>query len=471
MSVTPSEPYDTIRLRAEDETDAISHDVSMVIKARIDDLIDRGFPVALLENIQLELIKRADRTFLWVSLALGLLEEKVEGGASRRELDNILRTRDIYSIYAELLASRPDLPKTRKMLNLILAAARPLTVKETSIALAVVPESKQINHPQRLPRKAKSPGKLTLRDVEYELVYPFENHLKLICGHFIRITKNRVYLVHETAREFLLEPNDSSDIPQLDPFFSQPSAVLGGPETTFQHTFSLIEAHALLLDICAAFLYCLAKQSKTSQPGQASIETQAFLQYAAQSWTIHHHRARKRLDVLDSRYYQNLCHPLFPGFHRWMEEFWSPERPPHPSTSAPDDIQDYYIDLFNLENPSSSLCGADDPGDVDESSGDEPELTGADPEVSERQKPRGISFDRADHHELRLPPWQGVAERLSSNPGSLSNHYLFPQSGRRRDGVSGLQKRVWRRLPRVPAIDHFAANVFLGLASFGSRPP
>ncbi|GKT55468.1 ankyrin repeat protein [Colletotrichum tofieldiae] len=422
---TPSEPYDMIRLRAEDETEAISDDVSKVIKARIDDLIDRGFPVVLLENLQIELIKRADRTFLWVSLVLSLLEEKVEGGASRRELDDILRTRDIYSIYAELLASRPDLPKARKMLNLILAAAKPLTVEEVSIALAVVTESEQPSHRQGLPRKAKGPGKLTFNDVEYELVYPFENHLKHICGHFVRIIKNRVYLVHETAREFLLEPNDSRHRSQQNNLLSLSSYAADGPGTAFQHTFSLIEAHALLLDICVAFLYCLAKQTKTSQPGEVSSEARAFFQYAARSWPIHHHRARKRLDLLDSRYYQNLCHPLFPGFHRWLEEFWAPELPPHPSTSAPDDIQDYYIDLFNLENLLPSLCDTEDQGSDNESSDDELKPVGADLEESEKQKPRGTPFDRADHHELRLPSWRGVSECLSSNPGSLSNHY-FP---------------------------------------------
>ncbi|GJC77840.1 hypothetical protein ColLi_00678 [Colletotrichum liriopes] len=410
-----------IRLRAEDETDAINDDVSKVTKARIDDLIDRGFPVVLLENIQLELIKRADRTFLWVSLVPSLLEEKVEGGASRRELDDILRTRDIYSIYAELFASRPDLPKARKMLNLILAAAKPLTV-EVSIALAVVTETIDRDCQGR----AKGPGKLSFNDVAYEIVYPFENHLKHICGHFVRIIKNRVYLVHETAREFLLEPNDSRHRSRQNNLLSLSSYATDGPGATFQHTFSLIEAHALLLDICVAFLYCLAKQTKTSQPGEVSSEAQAFFQYAARSWPIHPYRARKRLDRLDSRYYQNLCRPLFPGFHRWLEEFWAPELPPHPSMSAPDDTQDYYIDLFSLENLSLSLCDTEDQGSDNESSDDEPKPVGADLEESEKQKPpRGTPFDRADHHELRLPSWRGVSECLSSNPGSLSNHY-FP---------------------------------------------
>ncbi|KXH54055.1 ankyrin repeat protein [Colletotrichum salicis] len=420
----PPEPHNMIRLRAEDETDAISHDVSKLINTKIDDLMDRGFPVTLLENLQLELTKRADRTFLWISLVLSLLEEKVEGGASRRELDDILKTRDIYSVYAELLASRPDLLKARKMLNIILAAAKPLTVKEISIALAVIPEKDEPNC-REPSNKSKRPKKMSFLDVEYELVYPFENHLKHTCGHFIRIIRNKVYLVHETAREFLLKPSDSYRVAQNNP---RSSLLLSSAhcreEDTFQHTFSLVEAHALLLEICVDFLYCLARPTKITQIGQVTKEAQPFLQYAAQCWTIHHHHASGQLDPRDSQYYQNLCHPLFPGFHSWIKEFWHPRQPPHPLVSAPDDIQDYYINFFALENPLPSSCDTDDEDDgEDETSDEQSKSKKSDvPEESEKQTPGAISFERAYHRELSLPLWYSATECLSSNPGSLRNH-------------------------------------------------
>ncbi|KAJ0352688.1 hypothetical protein COL154_004239 [Colletotrichum chrysophilum] len=183
--------YEMMRLRAEDETESISDDVSRVVAAKIEDLIDRGLPVGLLKSLQAELVKRADRTFLWVSLVLSLLEKKVESGASRRDLDGILNTRDIFSVYSELLASRPEPMKARKMLNIILAAARPLTIEEVSIALTVAPygDDSGDGSPERhLGRRAK----LTFDDVEYGLVYPLENHLKHVCGHFIRIIKKKV---------------------------------------------------------------------------------------------------------------------------------------------------------------------------------------------------------------------------------------------------------------------------------------
>ncbi|KAI8175911.1 Vegetative incompatibility protein HET-E-1 [Colletotrichum sp. SAR 10_75] len=423
--------YEMMRLRAEDETESISDDVSRVVAAKIEDLIDRGLPVGLLKSLQAELVKRADRTFLWVSLVLSLLEEKVESGASRRDLDGILNTRDIFSVYSELLASRPEPMKARKMLNIILAAARPLTIEEVSIALAVAPYGDDSGNgsPERhLGRRAK----LTFDDVEYGLVYPLENHLKHVCGHFIRIIKKKVYLVHETAREFLLAPKTSAaqrkrGTNPLPPHESQLHH--------FQHTFSLVNANTLLLDICVAFLYCLAKPSKTSPPGEVSPETEPFLSYAALSWTIHYHRTKRLLDQRENRYYQNLCHPLFPGFDCWMQEFWDPNHTmaknqvSHPP-GAPDDIQDYYIEYFNLETHSSSSHGAGLDDKHDSAISDFESCEDEQSDASETSlNYGGVAFghDKVDDQRdrLHLPLWRGADTALSSNPGSLSNHY-FP---------------------------------------------
>jgi len=40
-------------------------------------------------------------------------------------------------------------------------------------------------------------------ELALDLIYSFENDVKLLCGHFLRIIRGRVYLVHETAREYL----------------------------------------------------------------------------------------------------------------------------------------------------------------------------------------------------------------------------------------------------------------------------
>ncbi|KAK3390389.1 ankyrin repeat protein [Podospora didyma] len=378
-----------LRLRGEDETEAIENDITKVVRFKIDDLIDRGLPAELLETVQDELIARADRTFLWVSLILNLLEDKVEAGASRRELDELLQTRDIYSIYSQLLASRSNSPRARKMLNIILAATEALTLDSISVALAVTPKHDRIlgRSPDAEPLL---PGILTLDQVEYDVILPFENHIKSLCGHFVRIIRNKIYLVHETAREFLLVTRDSQSIsPPLRPASSSSSyqkksegrtaSQFCAPSTasvasknlpeSFQHSFGLLEARAAMLEICVTYLYSMAKKD-SSGSGSGDHPRRAlamsFLPYAATSWIVHFHQVMHKLHRQDLQYFQNLCHPLFPGFQAWIEQYWLPDLPQHPWWDSFEGIQDYYLDRFGIDLPLQVYNDNDDDDDDDE---------------------------------------------------------------------------------------------------------
>lgn len=366
-----------MRLRGEDETEAISNDIELVIKHAIGDLEYRGLPVDLLEEMERELISRADRTFLWVTLIIQLLEERFEEGASRRELDAILRSRGVDAIYAVLLNSKANHLKARRMLNIILAALEPLTVEELSIALAVKPDHQTFEQSKQ-PRR---PSHMTFSDVERDLAYPFENHIKGLCGHFIRIIHQKVYLVHQSAREFLLNQafrtdgmDEESlgldkDIPGLDEdmwlfdedtmenrsgpypqqqFAGEKSTVMKSPDFAWQHTFSLIDAHAVLLEICVTYLYLLGKKSPKSGVviGTPGPEVSAFLKYAATSWAKHFLRVCDRIEQHDLPYYHGLCHPQFPGFQSWV----STSRTLLPTLQGfiDDELQDYLVHKLRL---------------------------------------------------------------------------------------------------------------------------
>lgn len=393
--ISPGQPSNCarvamIRLRGEDETDAISADVEAVICSSISDLIEQGLPHDLLLEVQEQLIMRADRTFLWATLILQLLAEKVEIGASRRELNSILDNRSIDTIYAELLALRPDVAKTRKMLSILLAAIRPLTVTQMSIALAIRPDYdifSEGKHPHR-------PSGRTLKDLEDDMVYPFETHLKFICGNFVRIIQNKVYLIHETAREFLLESGIQNNAPQYrgseslnwdELLFSsavddmkedihQPVARPGTPQANhissqqrpvcspWQYSFSLVESNAIVLQICTTFLYMMGKKCDIALLGQPSKATAEFFEYAAQSWGRHFTKARQNIASMDLRYYENLCHPAFPGFDSWTKAVFGTYMLNIAVGRSVDQIQDYITGLLGIvpgdpENDTASQLG------------------------------------------------------------------------------------------------------------------
>lgn len=373
-----------MRLRGEDETEVISNDIELVIKDAMEELEVRELPIDLLEDMERELISRADRTFLWVTLIIQLFRERVAEGASRRELDTILRSRSVDAIYAVLLNSNANHLKARKMLSIILAALEPLTVEELSIALAVRPDHQTFEQSKQ-PRR---PSRRTFDHVEWELAYPFENHIKGVCGHFVRIIHQKVYLVHQTAREFLLDQaslrefdgpittdgtgegmmwrfdddttEDSPDLYLQEYFTDDANTVVEGPRSAWQHTFSLIDAHAVLLEICVTYLYLLGKRSRMPESviGEPSPKTSAFLRYATTSWTRHFRRVCDKIPPRDLPYYQRLCHPQFPGFQRWLSA--SGMSITKLVGASDDELQDHLVQKLGLE-PGNNGFGREAP--------------------------------------------------------------------------------------------------------------
>ncbi|KAJ0123855.1 hypothetical protein J7T55_012326 [Diaporthe amygdali] len=369
-----------VRLRGEDESEAISKDIELVVKDAMGDLAAGGLPLDLLEDVERDLITRADRTFLWATLIIQLLKDKAIEGASRREMDAILRSRDIYSIYTALLKSKVGAAsaakaKARKMLSLILGAMRTLTVDELNIALAIKPDHDTFAEST----SGRRPSSRTFQSVEYKIVYPSENHIKSVCGHFVRIIHHKVYLVHQTAREFLLDEASWKDLEtvssdmkaneelwELSDSDSEKEAFSRASWSDFadgaesmtvtseigdgwQHTFSLKSCHALMLEICTAYLYMLAKPCKGAVLGHPTKEVAYLLRYAAGYWVSHFHKVCDSIPPSNLPYYHGLCHPRFPGFTTWLEAHDEQNRTPVFGSGSVEQQQDLLIQKLALE--------------------------------------------------------------------------------------------------------------------------
>ncbi|TGJ83087.1 hypothetical protein E0Z10_g5673 [Xylaria hypoxylon] len=343
--ITVDKPYlSVLSLRGEDETKAIGNDIKIAVKYAMEELSHRGHPpIDILEAIEGEILSRGDVTFLWVALAIELLKQKAEGGVSRSDLEVIVKSKTIYAIYEVLLNSSTNEPIARTMFSIILAAVNPLTVEELSIALAVIPDHKTFEQTAR-PRR---PSSMTFNKVEQKLAYPFENHIKGLCGPLVRIIQKKVYVVHQTARDFLLDPET---LQELD----EPFRIDNGCGSAWQHTLSFINAHSLLLEICVTYLYLLGKRPGTrgSVIGEPSPKTSAFLKYAATSWTTHFRQVRHKIRRRDLPYYEGLCHPMFPGFQRWLDvlQLSTAELVGRPTRSK--------ISLFRFWNSSQKTTGS-----------------------------------------------------------------------------------------------------------------
>lgn len=276
-----------IRLRGEDETEAIIKDVGLVIRASIDNFVLQGLPAELLTDLETDLIKGADRTFLWTTLVISLLKDALERGASRRELMEILKTKDIYTIYQRLLHSSADPTAAKTMLQIVVAAGRPLTIDEMNNVFAI--------H-----ASAMLTAEGTLSDLKSELKHPFENYVKSLCGHFLRVIRSTIYLVHQTAREFLLTKPP-------DPSYGKDFLISNSQLGPWQHSIDLPEAHILLLEICIAFLVCLSSECEESARLQLGLSysqyckgkpTHQLLDYATSYTSFHFRWIPARMDSL-----------------------------------------------------------------------------------------------------------------------------------------------------------------------------
>ena len=259
-----------IQLDGDERSEEISQEINLVIK----DAVPR-VASSLSENDQAKVIEHLGsiphRTYLWLHLMLQEIEHKVVAYSTERRLASIIRKlpTSVYDAYERILERSADRESARKILQIVIATKRALTVSEMNVALALA-----------LQGRCSSYDELD-RPTDKE----FKSSVKQICGRFVSITDQKVYLLHQTAREFLI---------------CQPGLASQG----WQHSLSLESGHSLLFRIC---VYLLSFSEFESPPWAVSnflivkkfrsgIKVHVLLRYAAEAWVEHYHQMQERTD-------------------------------------------------------------------------------------------------------------------------------------------------------------------------------
>ncbi|KAK7531210.1 hypothetical protein BKA81DRAFT_196640 [Phyllosticta paracitricarpa] len=170
-----------------DESHKIGEDVKRVISHKVKELKLKSDLSRYLEDRLLEV---ENHTYLWVHLIFDFLNpppgqhieplKRSKSGIDER-LENLPKT--VYDAYEKLLSRSTNQAKLRKALCIILAADRIPTVSDMNVAMEV---------------------EETMTCLDCEDDESFEKRLRSWSGLFISIIGKRVYLLHQTAREFLL---------------------------------------------------------------------------------------------------------------------------------------------------------------------------------------------------------------------------------------------------------------------------
>ncbi|KAI8666137.1 NACHT-sigma domain-containing protein [Fusarium keratoplasticum] len=281
-----------IHLSGESEAEMlkISHEIDIFIEARIRDV---GARLRLTEREQHQLLgglKRVpNRTYLWVHLTLDLIENEVD--LNKTGLDQITSQipESVEAAYNRILAKSRDPETAKKLLHIVVAAARPLTLEEMTLALTIQPKHKSYS------------------DIELEPEKRFREKIRDICGLFVTVIDSRIYLLHQTAKEFLVR-----------------NQAVGGnyADLPWKHSLLPEESHRLLAEICTRHLLFADFESPPVDK-EGNSPSFLFLDYSAKHWASHVRELSIEMQERMTPRILKLCTVKTGRGSFWFGTYWS----------------------------------------------------------------------------------------------------------------------------------------------------
>jgi hypothetical protein len=224
----PTRGENSIQLSGDGKAGALKEEIELVIETELslikDSLRLDNKVIALLRD---RLLAMENRNYLWLHLVFAVIRKSI-GATTRTGMQDLIGQLPITAeeAYEAILRKSSDPEQAAKLLHIIVAAVRPLTVPEIRIAIAV------------------SENTQSRRDLDLENMENFESTIRDQCGLFITITDNTIYLVHTTAKEFLLSAHDSLLI-----------STKAHDSTAWKNSIDLLKSYEILSWACIRYLY------------------------------------------------------------------------------------------------------------------------------------------------------------------------------------------------------------------------
>ncbi|KAH8803520.1 hypothetical protein F5884DRAFT_508819 [Xylogone sp. PMI_703] len=184
----PGAPYTSNLLKIDPALDYVEEDLRMVIQSKVDGIAQRtGCGPEMQAYIENALRSRADRTFLWVTLVLELLEAEMIASPTKFKQIVDKLPKDLTEVYERFLNGIPSghQQEASRFLHLIVGAQRPLTLGEMRTLFSI-----QDYHS-------------TIASLEEEAPFSIQKTIEGVLGPLVRIWDSRIYLVHQSLKDFL----------------------------------------------------------------------------------------------------------------------------------------------------------------------------------------------------------------------------------------------------------------------------
>ncbi|KAI9842016.1 MAG: hypothetical protein M1837_007512 [Sclerophora amabilis] len=330
-----------IRLKTEDETDATTGDIELVLKDRVKAIGKRRSLSGEAQHALVDrLISNANRTFLWVSLVLADIERspRMSKGALDDLVDKIPETLDL--VYERFLSQSCSPLHAKKLLHIVLGAARPLSLDEMNVAFVI-----------------KS-GDQSYEDLDLEP--SISDTVKSLCGLFLIEVDSKIYFVHQTARQFLIDSSNTG-VPSLG---------------AWKHSLRAADSHRVLAEISILYLLFTVfedtplyispqiRDPRLFRPYLCDkireyMKGHDFLDYAAKHWPTHFREGNILEDTEIANKMIKVCDTSTKRFLTWFQLYWTTIDLYH---RAPDNVTDLMVySFFGHESvlPSRQLTGAE----------------------------------------------------------------------------------------------------------------
>ncbi|KAI4102544.1 MAG: hypothetical protein LQ339_004561 [Xanthoria mediterranea] len=289
------------------EMEAISVEIDLVIREKIKQFHGlrrfRGIDDSAHEALSVRLLTVENRTYLWIALIFPELEKCA--GFSEKKLVTVIQhlPKTVHDAYEGILSRSTDLKRARILLSIVLGARRPLTLDEMNVALAITHSSRSTD---QLDLEPSSSFSTTLRD---------------LCGLFVSIRDSKIYLIHQTAKDFLLRSEERN----VD--FS-PSLWYSSLESE--------DCEYMMWRTCVTYLSFLDFEvnpfrsaglpwGTLREATRQYLEQYAFLQYAVDFWADYYTTFWEDSEASSHDYERimHICNPNTRIFESWFQIKWT----------------------------------------------------------------------------------------------------------------------------------------------------
>ncbi|KAL7894269.1 hypothetical protein HDV63DRAFT_159459 [Trichoderma sp. SZMC 28014] len=322
-----SRPYDNIRqdlvpFNLEDvpvihlkgdgdkETKEIAEEISLFIKNRVS-RVRRKF--SLTEKEEELLLKGLEavpnQTYLWVYLTLDWIETEIHNKISEKEIQNAVSVlpRTVDEAYDKILAKSTNAAETKKLLHIVVAAERPLSLAEMDLVLTLQPHHKSYG------------------DFEQRPGDRFRKYIRDLCGLFINIRDEKIYFLHQTAKEFLVPRCHQESQKDVVPQQADDSQTYIHGQLKWRYSLIPSHSHRILFEVCVWYLLLIDFNSRDISIHSTiarSPNHEVFLEYSAKYWAKHFHASDTNKDEF-TKQLEQICDFGSTRCLNWFRIHWA----------------------------------------------------------------------------------------------------------------------------------------------------